>query len=186
MKEKKTIINSIFLCLFEILIGILLLINPLRFTSLIIVSAGFILLVIGQVSIIKYFRLEAKEAALSQSLVKGLVALLAGGFCICKSGWFVATFPILTVVYGISILFTGLGKIQMTVDMLRAKLQKWFLAAISAVITIVCAVVILKSPFTSTTMLWMFTGITLIIESILDIITLILNGKDNSAATIAE
>lgn len=184
MKAKTQSVNGILLCLFEILVGILLLINPVGFTSGIIITAGVFLLIVGLGSIIKYFRTDAKEAALSQNLVKGLVALLAGAFCAFNSDWFVVTFPVLTMIYGIVILVTGLGKVQITVDMIRQKNKKWFLAAISAAISIACAVVILNSPFTSTAVLWMFTGITLIVESVFDIITLIVRGKNKDGADV--
>ena len=60
--------------------------------------------------------------------------------------------------------------------MVRAKEKKWFLPIISAILSIACAAVILANPFASTTVLWMFTGITLIAEAILDIVTLIVKG----------
>lgn len=178
MKKAEQSSNSLILCLFEVLVGILLLINPVGFTSGIIITAGAVLLVIGLISIIRYFRADAKEAALSQLLVKGLVALLAGGFCTFNSHWFIVTFPVLTIIYGIVILVTGLGKVQLAVDMLRAKKKKWFIAAISAAISLICSVVVLKNPFATTATLWMFTGITLIVEAVFDGISMILNGKE--------
>ncbi len=177
MKTLKRNPNGVMLCLFEVLVGILLLINPVGFTSGIIITAGIVLMVIGLISIIKYFRMDAKEAAIGQLLTKGLISLLGGAFCALRSQWFIVTFPVLTIVYGAAILVAGLGKVQLTVDMLRQKHKKWFLAAISAVISIVSAVVILGSPFTSTVVLWMFTGITLIIEAILDVVALFVSGS---------
>ncbi len=177
VKTLKNNLNVILLCLFEIVIGVLLLINPIGFTIGTIITTGIVLLIIGLISVIKYFRAEAKEAATGQYLLKGLVELLFGAFCIFKSNWFVVTFPALTLIYGVVILVTGLGKVQITVDMIRAKNKKWFLAAISALLSVSCAVVILNNPFTSTAVLWMFTGITLIIEAVFDIITLIVSGS---------
>lgn len=182
MKSLKQNANGIFLCLFEILVGILLLINPISFTSGIIVAVGIVLLVVGLANVIKYFRADSREAAGGQLLVKGLVSLLAGCFCAFKSQWFIVTFPVLTIIYGIVTLVTGLGKVQLTVDLIRRKNKKWFLAAISAVVSIVCAVVIIRSPFTSTAVLWMFTGISLIVEAMLDVITLIVTGKNKETA----
>lgn len=176
MKKLKNM-NGILLCLFEIVVGILLLIDPLGFTTGIITTAGIVLLIIGLITVIKYFRTEADEASTGQYLVKGLVALLAGAFCTFKSHWFIVTFPALTIIYGIVVLITGLGKVQLTFDMIRKKNKKWFLAIISALLSIICAVVILNNPFTSTTVLWIFTGITLIVESVIDIITLIVSGS---------
>ena len=177
MKALKNNVNGILLCLFEIVIGVLLLINPMSFTTGIITISGIVLLIIGLTSVIKYFRSEAKEAATGQYLLKGLVELLAGAFCIFKSRWFIVTFPALTLIYGVVILVAGLGKVQITFDMIRTKNKKWLLAAFSALLSIACAVVILNNPFTSTAVLWMFTGITLIIEAVFDIITLIVSGS---------
>lgn len=62
MKFLKNNIGSIVSCLMEILVGILLLINPVGFTSGIIIGAGFVLLVTGLISVIKYFRTEPEAA----------------------------------------------------------------------------------------------------------------------------
>lgn len=183
MKTLKESASGIILCLFELIVGILLLINPVEFTSMIITISGIVLIIIGIVLVIKYFRTNAEKAALSQTLVKGLLALLAGCFCVLKTEWFIATFPILTILYGISVLVIGIGKIQLTVDMLRLKRKKWFWAAINAVVSIICAIVILSTPFTSTAVLWVFTGVSILVEGILDIVTLVMSkvAKDKTA-----
>ena len=113
--------GGILMCLAEILIGILLLINPLGFTSGIIMGLGVLLLVMGAMSVVSYFRTSAAEAARQQSLAKGLGLMLTGAFCALKSEWFIAAFPLLTVIYGVIILVTGLVRIQWTVDTLRLK-----------------------------------------------------------------
>lgn len=88
-----------------------------------------------------------------------------------------ATFPVLTMIYGIVVLIAGLGKIQVATDMFRMKRKKWFLPAISAAVSIICAAVILGNPFSTTIVLWMFTGISLIIEAVFDTVTLVVNTK---------
>lgn len=60
------------------------------------------------------------------------------------------------------------------VDMLRLQNNKWFWAGINSAVSIICAVVILWSPFTSTTVLWIFAGVSLIVEAVLDIVTIFL------------
>lgn len=173
MKTNKFCLNGILTSVFEIIIGILLLINPVNFTAGIITVIGIVLCVLGIKSIVTYFRTEAAEAARSNQLLIGLFLLLAGGFSAIKAHWIIASFPVLTVIYGVVILLTGLGKLQTTVDMLRLKRSRWYFAAISAALSLICAVVILMNPFNSTAVLWMFTGITLIVEAVLDIITVI-------------
>lgn len=177
MKSLKENVNGIVMCLFEFIVGILLLISPVRFTAGIITVAGVVLAILGLIEVVNYFRTSPEEAALGQTLAKGLFSLLAGVVCIWKTEWFIATFPVLTMIYGVIILLAGISKIQLAVDMLRRKMKKWFWPAISAAVSIVCAVVILKSPFTSTTVLWMFTGASLIAEGVIDLITMIVGRK---------
>lgn len=172
MKALKEKANGIIFGIFELIVGLLLLINPAGFTSAIIIMAGIALMVLGLVEIIRYFRTGAVEAAKSQMLVKGLVAVLAGAFCAFWTEWFIITFPVLTIIYGVVILITGMGKIQLTVDMIRLKSKKWFWAAINAAISVICAVVILRAPFASTAVLWIFTGATLMVEGVFDLITI--------------
>lgn len=177
MKSFKENANGIMLCLFELVVGILLLISPVGFTAWIVKVAGIIMMILGFINVIKYFRTNAKEASFEQTLTKGLLLLLAGAFCLFKTEWFIVTFPVFTLIYGVLILVTGICKIQLTVDMLRQKNNKWFWPAINAVVSIICAVVILKNPFASTAVLWMFTGASLVAEAILDIVTMIVGNK---------
>lgn len=182
MKYVKQNVSNIIVCLFEAVVGILLLVDPVGFTSWILVLFGAALMVAGLLSIIRYFRTPAMEAAVGQLLVKGLVLLVAGGFCAFNYGWFLVTFPLLSVVYGIGILLAGLSKIQWAVDLLRMHRKKWFWATLSAVISIVCAVVILSNPFTSSAILWMFAGISLIVEAVFDVVALIVGGRGKEDA----
>lgn len=177
MSTLKRNLNGTVMSVVELIVGILLLINPVGFTSGIIVVLGVILMICGLVSVIKYFRAEPEDAAIKQLLAKGLAELLVGAFCSFRSHWFVVTFPVLTLIYGVVILFTGLTKIQWTVDMLRLKRKRWFLAMISAAVSIVCGVVIITSPFSSTAVLWMFTGVSLIVEAVFDILAAIFGNK---------
>ncbi len=182
MKALKQNGNAILLCLIEVVVGILLLVDPVRFTAGIIIVAGIALIISGLLHVIRYFRSSPEEAALGQLLMQGLVALLAGAFCAFNPGWFILTFPVIAMLYGVAVLIGGLSKIQLTVDMLRVKNSKWWWGAISAVISIVCALVIINNPFASTVALWWFTGISLIVEAVFDLVTLIMGRKDNRSA----
>lgn len=173
MKQKSSEINKLILALCELILGVVLLINPVGFTSAIIIILGILLFVAGILSTIRYFKETPEEAAKGQNLTYALLEMIAGLFCMFKSNWFIVTFPLLTVLYGVITLITGVSKVQWTVDFIRIKADKWFLAAISAVITIVCAVVILCNPFSSTMVLWTFIAITLIAEAVFDVITAI-------------
>ena len=169
--------GSILMCVLEILVGVLLLVDPTGFTSTVIIAAGVALILYGVICIVRYFRADAAEGALRQSLFKGLLLLLGGLFCVLRSRWFVATFPLLTILYGIGILISGVGKIQWAADMIRFGRKRWYLPAISAVFSLIFAAVILCNPFTTTAVLWSFTGSVLIVEAVFDIVAIALGGK---------
>ena len=186
MKEIKKHIKGILFCLFELAVGILLLINPLGFTTGIVIAAGVALLVLALVLVIKYCRVETKAAAQGQYLLKGLLALAGGAFCVIKPQWLVVTFPAFTVLYGVAVLTAGFVKVQFAVDMLRAKNDRWFFCLVGAVVSIACAVVILNDPFATTAALWLFTGISLIVEAVVDGAMLILSNTKKIKLTAKE
>lgn len=171
-------LGKLILALCELILGVVLLINPVKFTSIIISVAGLLFLAGGLVSILRYFKTMPVEAAAGHDLTQGLLGVIAGLFCMIKSEWFIVTFPLLTVLYGVIILITGVSKIQWAVDLLRNKAEKWFWAAISAVITLICSAVILGNPFTSTLTLWTFIAVTLVVEAVFDVIVAIFAKAD--------
>lgn len=174
--------GSILFCMLEIAVGVLLLINPIAFTTGIVMAFGAALLAVGIMKIVRYLRMDPRQAVASRGLVKGLILMAAGGFCLIRSDWFIVTFPMLSVIYGIGLLVCGLGKVQWAVDMLRLRVVKWYLAAIGAVVTIVCAVVVLCNPFATMEVMWIFTGVALIVEAALDVLAMILKDWKKSTA----
>ncbi|MGN1443044.1 MAG: HdeD family acid-resistance protein [Acutalibacteraceae bacterium] len=173
-------ISRIVMSLCEATVGILLLVNPVGFTTGIITFAGVVLTIMGIASIVQYFRLPPVKAAAEKGLMRGLIVAASGIFCIVKSDWFIAVFPLITVIYGVGTLIMGIVKIQWTADMLRLKAEKWYWAAISAALSLICAIIILCNPFSGTKALWIFIAVALIVEAAVDIIvTAFVKTEDN-------
>ena len=76
MKKLKKLLSCILFCLFELIAGIFLLINPLSFTSWIIEAAGIVLVIVGIAEVFRYFTSNVKEASLGQTLAKELLSVL--------------------------------------------------------------------------------------------------------------
>ncbi|MCC8051806.1 MAG: hypothetical protein LIP10_14350 [Clostridiales bacterium] len=55
------------------------------------------------------------------------------------------------------------------------KKKYWYISLISAMLTVLFAIIILANPFTTTAVLWKFTGIVLIVEAVIDALTFITN-----------
>lgn len=173
--------GNLLMFVIEIIIGVLLLINPISFTTGIIIVFGAVLTIWGVASLIAYFKDSPDFAARGNQLSKGLLLICIGLFCLFKSEWFILTFPLLTVIYGIFSLVTALNKVQWAVDMLRLKQKFWFVTLCSAVLTLIFSVLILSNPFDSTSILWTFVAIALIVEAVIDLVAFILGKRTNNA-----
>ncbi len=173
MGKRNQTVGSLILFVAELAVGILLLIDPVGFTSGILIVLGVILAVFGVGSLVQYFRASPEDAALKSGLARGILLLLLGLFLMFRSQWFIVTFPLLTAVYGIATLITGIGKIQWAVDMIRVRQKFWFIALLSALLTILFAIFILANPFTTTAILWTFIAVALIVEAAADIVTFV-------------
>lgn len=178
--------GKLILLLFEAAVGVVLLINPIGFATVFVTVVGVLLAAVGLVFILQYFRSDPLEAQKSQGLMKGCCALLVGLFCALNTQWFIDAFPLLTVIHGIVILFTGIIRAQWAVDMLRLKLKRWYIAAGGAVVSIVLAVIIFVNPFGVTEAIWTFIGITFLVDALADLAVLIFSGRREKESTKQE
>ena len=117
---------------------------------------------------------------MQQKLAIGVGAILLGLFCVFRSGWFMVTFPVLSVLYGLFILGSGIGKVQWAVDLFRLGRKFWYLAGINAVICLACAAAILSNPMAAAAFMWILTAIALLIAGVMDLCTVVFGqkGKD--------
>lgn len=164
--------ENLAVCLMELLVGIILLCRPVGFTSTIIMIVGILVCIKGLRDIIGYFRQKPVALSGDKPLARGLIELFVGLFCTFNAEWFIATFPVITLLYGVGLLVLGVSKIQWMADLLRAGEKKWYWAAIAAAMTIIPAVLIILNPFTSTAFLWTFVAISLIVDAVMDTVSL--------------
>ncbi len=169
MKQK---LSGIGLAVIEIIVGILILIDPKGLTQAIITVAGIVLIVMGAISLINYFRSDPVGGVLRQGMTTGLMEVAIGLFCLVKTGWIVSVFD---TVVGLAILISGVSKLGMAIDFMRLKDSSWKPALINAIVTLVCAIIIVS--ISASDALWIFIGIVLIVQAALDIVTTFFPGK---------
>lgn len=170
-------------CICELAVGVLLLIDPIAFTSAIVRIFGIVLCVLGVLNIMSYFKLAPEMGSMSMGFTKGLVQVIAGVFCIFRPEWIANAFPLLAVAYGLGILVVGLIKLQWSVDILRVNGRYWLIPGIGGISSVIFAVVIILNPFTTTAVLWIFAGISLIVEAVIDAVSTIMANIKNKIAT---
>ena len=113
MKEWiKKISVSLMLAVCELLLGILLLVNPVGLTSFVIVALGVLLLLLGALHLFQYTRLPREEAAKTWKLASGAGLLAIGISIIANQPWMVEMMGTLTTLYGIIVLAAAFMKLQ--------------------------------------------------------------------------
>ncbi len=175
MKTRRTGFGILLLvlALAEILIGALLLIDPAGFTGGIVVCAGLLAMLYGLWLIVRYALMPPVEAAQRQLLFRGMCAFLAGLVMVLYVQWILTVFPALIILYGICILLVGLRRVQWCADAIRLRFGNWYWYLISAALALAVAVVTLLNPFATTLAMWIFVGIALIVEGLLDFLSLL-------------
>ena len=167
-------IGNILLCIAEIIVGVLLLVNPDAVTSAFIIGAGAVMILTGIVFCTLYFVGEAEKMVIKQLLFKGLLLIILGILCVTQYGILLAALPFVTWVYAIAMLILAAYKVQCTVDILRLSGIRWYFPAISAALAVVLALFILLNPNTAMNIVWGFMGVSIILEARLEIATIIL------------
>lgn len=157
----------------EIVAGVLLLINPTTFISYIVLIAGAVLVIAGIIAGIKYFVSPTAEAVSSQGLFKALVSVSLGAFLMINNSLFVSVEAesIISFIFGAAILLVGFVKVQNVFDKIRMG-QLFIVSLIGAILTITCAIIIITGVL-ALKLLWIFAGVTLIIEAVIDLTDII-------------
>ena len=86
-------IGNILLCIAEIIVGVLLLVNPDAVTSAFIIGAGAVMILTGIVFCTLYFVGEAEKMVIKQLLFKGLLLIILGVLCVTQYGVLLAALP---------------------------------------------------------------------------------------------
>ena len=92
-------IGNILLCIAEIIVGVLLLVNPDAVTSAFIIGAGAVMILTGVVFCTLYFVGEAEKMVIKQLLFKGLLLIILGVLCVTQYGVLLAALILRMTVY---------------------------------------------------------------------------------------
>ena len=178
MEEAKKTAPSVVLVVVEIILGVLLLINPEFFTKLAVIVIGVILIFFGIVFLVRYFKERNEPDSNSGgTLAIAIIALALGIICTFFSWWIIGLFGVMAVFIGIILIITGILKITTYSDNKKQGLPVSAMTIVGAVISIILGIIIIINPFSAVNVLWIFAGIALIVAGILDLIAIISGRK---------
>ena len=177
MDKLKQNLPMIVLIIIELAIGILLLINGEVFTKIVIILFGLILIALGIVYLIRSFTASEKGFMSWIAMPVSIVALVVGLLCTFFSGAIMGVLAVVAVVYGVILIISAIFKLKSYVDVSRAGLKPSALTLISAALSFVFGAIIILNPFKAVNALWIFSGISLIIQAVVDIAMIVLKEK---------
>lgn len=174
---KKTIWPSIYSSIGLLLLGLLLFFKSGATLIAISYIIGAILIALGVIAILKFIKGESKDIFNSLNIVYGVISTIAGIFIITTPEMIGSIIPI---VVGIVIIFSSSMKLQQA--LLLKDLSKNYLISslITAILCLICGVVILFNPFKSAVVVTKLIGLFITIYAVLDIINSIILKKGNS------
>lgn len=181
------------LLLFELAVGVLLLIDGFKFTTIVFIIFGTVLMLGGLVLFIRYMK-ESKEAEKAAkeadssdnkksadasiiTLITAIAAFVLGAVFAFGSGMLVGLEALLLVFYGAIMLVKGGFKFFDFFSLRKEGLKPSPVRIIGALFSIILAIVIFLKPFGALNVLFIVTGIALIFEAAIDIATIVFTVK---------
>ena len=174
MNSLKKNLPMILLIIFELAVGVLLLINAELFTRIIIIVFGVALMAVGVLYLIRSFTDKDQGAMSWIALAVSVVAFVVGVLCTFFSGSIINVFAILAVIYGVILVLSAIFKIKTYFDVKKLGMVPSVFTLISAAVSLVFGVVIILNPFRTVKVLWIFTGICLIVQAAVDVFMLVM------------
>lgn len=161
--------NMMLYSIASVIIGVIAMIAPSTFYNIISYVIAGILCAFGLYSVITYFSQGVSDAFGSFGLVKGTAFLGFGVLLFIKPDFIVTTFGL---ILGIALIIDGVIKVQYSVDLFRAKYEKWWYLLIPGALILLLGLIFITANddgrgFT------VFLGITLVVDGVTDLFTYI-------------
>ena len=153
-----------------IILGLVLVIWPHILGVMLCYLLGGALIVMGAIQLIGFLRGERLGFYNKFSMFMGIVLVLLG-IWICTQPRIVLS--IIPVVVGIIVLIHGLMDIQYTLDIKRTGSTKWWIALISAILTLIVGLLLVFNPFTAYEISMIMLGIAMLYDGGSDLVLLI-------------
>ena len=155
---KLSILSSIIFILF----GLLLFINPDGVITSISLIIGLILLIIGIVELVCYF----KDRINYQNILMLSLFFIATGIILISNPNIIAT--IIPIFIGVCMLALGIQKID--IAMLIKGTGRWVYILIAGIVTLLCGILLIVNPIKGAFIATKMIGLIIMIYSVLDII----------------
>ena len=134
------------------------------------VLLGVLFLVFGIVKLTGFFSKDPYQLVFESDLVFGILYLIFGLLLLLRTERMMALFGLF---FGLMLLADGLTRVRIALDARPFGIRAWWLILISAIATAILGLVLLFHPGEGTRVLTQLLGITLIVDGIMNISTIL-------------
>lgn len=165
---KKFFSSSLITSIILIILGVLLICQSEATILAIAYLIGGIILALGLVSAIKFFKNLNSEKKGELDLVYGIISVILG-IIVVKNPEAIAS--IMPVILGISIIISSATKLQYAFELKANNNNLWKTTMILSIISTLCGLVLIFNPFKAISYFTKIVGVFIIIYAILDMVS---------------
>ncbi len=173
MRNKVTGKSIMLASLITFLLGLIQAFFPEYVISFLDYVVGIGFLSFGVVGIMSYYK-KIQMNIESNSLVIGIILCILGIYFLLNRGFLLS---IIALIFGVFIMLVGIIGIQSAINLKQIGLEKWKFSLAFSSINAFLGIIIVFNPFRTTVMLIIYIGIFMMISSVLNIFSLLVNNK---------
>lgn len=164
---RASLITSIMLFAF----GLVLIFNSEGFIKSISTVIGLILLIIGILPVVDFFRYRRDDAISGISLISGIFSIVCGLMFLLNENMLMILIP---VFIGVWMIINGINKFQFAFKLKDQEEGSWIITFIFSILIVVCGAYFIINPIKGSQIVSQTLGIIICIYAVLDIIDCIL------------
>lgn len=148
------------------LLGLVLLIWPGTTMQIVCMALGIVLLAYGIIQIAIYLFVRERTIMLQGMLLLGIIFAVIGAWILLKPEMIIMAVP---VIVGVLIVIHGLHNIVQAIALQKDGYERWWLALLFGVLTVVFGGVLIYNPFEAVELVVRLIGVFLIYDGLSDI-----------------
>ncbi len=180
LQKLKLVYIALSVALFAV--GLCLIIWPEQFATIFCYVIGSIALILGAIELVIFFVRDFTSTSSGYRLLVGLLASIFGLILLLKPDNSAVFFSMLV---GVFIIIDSVVKLQATFELKNIGAIQWWVNLVLSVVSAVLGVMLVINPFGTGTLLLIFMGISLIVDAIENVFTVIflaIAGKMNKGS----
>lgn len=135
---------------------------------------GAVAIFYGVTHIIAYFSMKFPFETYRFDLVQGLAGVVLGLYVVMFPA---IVFDLLPIGLGIAMIVDSVIKLQNAIDLFRLKYEQWWIILIFSLVGVLLGILMIYYPFMTYLSIMTFIGIGLLVEGVLDLVTIFILSK---------